>query len=39
VDGRELVRLMIDYGVGTATVETYTIRRIDDDYFEGETIA
>ena len=30
---------MIDYGVGMASVETYSIPRIDDDYFEGEDLA
>ena len=36
VDGRQLVSLMIEHGVGASTKETYTIPRIDDDYFESE---
>lgn len=35
VDGRQLVSLMIEHGVGTNTKETYAIPRVDDDYFEG----
>lgn len=34
IDGEMLARLMIDYGVGVLTRETYQIRRIDADYFE-----
>ena len=36
VDGRELARLMIDYGVGVASARKYEIKRIDLDYFAGE---
>lgn len=36
IDGSELARLMIDYGVGTATVATYEIKRIDSDYFSED---
>ena len=35
VDGRQLVSLMIEHGVGTSIKETYAIPRVDDDYFEG----
>lgn len=35
VDGRQLVSLMIENGVGTSIEETYAIPRVDDDYFEG----
>jgi restriction system protein len=34
VDGNELAELMIDTGVGVASVSTYTIKRVDEDYFE-----
>lgn len=34
IDGEHLSRLMIDYGVGVLTRETYQIRRVDSDYFE-----
>jgi restriction system protein len=33
VDGRELARLMIEYGVGVARSRRYEIKRIDLDYF------
>lgn len=34
IDGDTLARLMIDYGVGVITRETYRIRRVDSEYFE-----
>ena len=34
IDGEELTRLMIDYGVGVSTQQTYAIKHIDSDYFE-----
>ena len=36
VDGRELARLMIEYGVGVSTSRTYELKRIDLDYFAGD---
>jgi restriction system protein len=33
VDGRELARLMIEYGVGVTTTKVYEIKRSDTDYF------
>lgn len=33
IDGATLANLMIDAGVGVATVESYEIKRIDSDYF------
>ena len=36
VDGRELARLMIDYGVGVTSARRYEIKRIDLDYFAVE---
>lgn len=36
VDGKELTRLMIHYGVGVSTMHTYEIKRIDSDYFNDE---
>ncbi|NMB25737.1 MAG: restriction endonuclease [Firmicutes bacterium] len=36
IDGRELAELMIDYGVGVTDVAVYTIRRIDQDYFDED---
>lgn len=34
VDGKTLSNLMIDHGVGVSTAATYSIRRIDSDYFD-----
>jgi restriction system protein len=36
IDGEELTKLMIDFGIGVATDATYEIKRLDTDYFEGE---
>jgi len=36
IDGSKLSQLMIDYDVGVSTAQTYTIKRIDTDYFETE---
>lgn len=35
VGGQELAELMIDHGVGVAIEATYTVKRLDLDYFEG----
>lgn len=36
VDGKELSELMIDYNIGVSTRDTFTIKRIDTDYFIEE---
>ncbi len=36
IDGSQLTGLMIDYGVGVSTIESYEIKRLDSDYFEEE---
>ena len=36
IDGTELARLMIDSGVGVTEVATYTVKRLDLDYFGDE---
>jgi restriction system protein len=36
VDGKELARLMIDYGVGVTSSRRYDIKRIDLDYFASD---
>jgi restriction system protein len=36
VDGARLAELMFEHGVGVATVNTYSIKRIDSDFFEEE---
>lgn len=33
MDGRRLVELMMDYGVGVRDHETYVIKRVDEDFF------
>ena len=34
IDGETLADLMIEYGLGTSTVESYQIKKLDLDYFE-----
>ena len=34
VDGHQLTRLMIEYGIGVSIQSTYTIKKIDSDYFD-----
>lgn len=34
IDGNELASLMMDFDVGVTAVATYTVKRIDSDYFE-----
>lgn len=36
IDGKDLARLMIDFGVGVTSVATYEVKKVDSDYF-GET--
>lgn len=36
IDGRRLAGLMIDHNVSVATVGTYEIKRVDNDYFDYE---
>lgn len=36
VDGHQLARLMVDYGVGVSIVETYELKRVNLDYFADE---
>ena len=35
-DGKELARLMITHGVGVSTAATYTVKKIDLDYFTDD---
>lgn len=35
IDGARLADLMVEYGVGVDPVASYTIHKIDEDYFEG----
>lgn len=36
IDGSQLAQLMIDYGLGVSTRQTYEIKSIDSDYFNAE---
>jgi restriction system protein len=36
IDGLKLSQLLVDFDVGVSTAQTYTIKRIDTDYFEAE---
>ncbi len=36
IDGDQLTGLMIDYGIGVAQVASYTVKRLDSDYFVAE---
>lgn len=35
IDGNQLADLMIDHDIGVNVVQTYKIKRLDSDYFEG----
>lgn len=35
IDGRRLAELMMDYGIGVSGVATYTVQRLDADYFDA----
>lgn len=35
IDGDQLAEYMIDHGVGVTDHKTYTIKKLDSDYFEG----
>lgn len=34
IDGDQLTRLLVEYGVGVRTSSVYEVKRIDEDYFE-----
>jgi restriction system protein len=36
VDGEQLAQYMIDHGLGVAEVATYTLKKVDLDYFSSE---
>ncbi|MBI4506542.1 MAG: restriction endonuclease [Chloroflexi bacterium] len=36
VDGEQLAQLMIDHGIGVTELATYTVKKLDLDYFEEE---
>ena len=35
IDRDELAKLMIDYNVGVAPADSYIVKRVDTDFFEG----
>ncbi len=35
IDGEQLAEFMIDHGVGVTNYKTYTVKKLDGDYFEG----
>jgi restriction endonuclease Mrr len=35
IDGSELVRHMVDYGIGVEARTTFALYRVDEGYFEG----
>lgn len=38
IDGEELARLMIEHNVGVSIKETFHLKRVDTDYFEGDVV-
>ena len=36
INGRHLAQLMIEHGIGTTTIGTYDVKRLDSDYFAEE---
>ena len=37
IDGARLATLMVDHNVGVAPVGVYELKKIDSDYFEGDS--
>ena len=38
IDGLELARLMVQYGIGVRTRQIFRLKRIDEDYFDAGLI-
>jgi restriction system protein len=36
IDGQQLAALMIEHNVGVAIAKTYELKKIDQDFFDGE---
>lgn len=36
IDGDQLAQLMIDHGVGVTEIASYTVKQVDQDYFDAE---
>ena len=38
IDGKQLADLMIEHDVGVAPTQTFTVKRVDSDYFESSLL-
>jgi len=38
IDGERLAELMIDHDVGVSARETYSVKRVDSDYFGDDVV-
>jgi restriction system protein len=38
IDGAQLAEFMFDYGIGVSTVNTYAVKRMDNDFFEDDDL-
>lgn len=38
VDGKELTRLMIEYNIGVSVSQTYSLKKLDTDFFDEESL-
>ncbi len=38
IDGRQLAQFMIDHDIGVTTARTYTVKRLDSDYFVEDEV-
>ena len=36
IDGDKLTQLMIDFSVGVSEIQTYTLQKVDSDYFDED---
>lgn len=36
VDGKQLAQLMIEHDVGVTVTKTYKLKKLDQDFFDGE---
>jgi len=36
IDGQQLAELMIDYDLAVSTIKNYSLKKIDNDYFDSE---
>jgi restriction system protein len=38
IDGDRLTDLMFEYGLGVSTLNTYAVKRVDNDYFDEDEV-